>query len=92
MKDYLWKNDGSSALMPCTTEEEKWTALGRKVGEMEKGDIVFHDSYGFLEVVLVTDKKATVEMVQKGKPEQMDVDLSSLELITPVDFRFDQHR
>jgi len=92
MKNYLWKNEGSLALRSLSSENSIWTALGREVGEVEKGDIVFHDVHGFLEVVLVQNKKATVEMVREGTPEQFEVDIHTLELITPVDFRLDQNR
>lgn len=69
---------------------EKWNALGRKIGELTKGDIVFYVPMGFGEVVLSKDNLATVEFVVKGKATQKELLIQSIELITPAEYRFDR--
>ncbi|MCY8266113.1 hypothetical protein MOC48_06890 [Bacillus haynesii] len=79
-------------------EIEKWAAIGREVGEYKVGDVVsYDDAYGFEnsgfgEVVSERDGNALrIEAVDYyGDVERYDVDLDKLELVTPVEARFDR--
>ncbi|MCY9452196.1 hypothetical protein [Bacillus haynesii] len=79
-------------------EIEKWAAIGREVGEYKVGDVVsYDDAYGFEnsgfgEVVSERDGNALrIEAVgYYGDVERYDVDLDKLELVTPVEARFDR--
>lgn len=69
---------------------QKWNVLGREIGELTKGDIVFYAPMGLGEVVLSMDNHVTVEFVVKGQATQRELLFQSVELITPVEYRFDR--
>lgn len=79
------------ALEKISEQKAKWGSIGRKIREFRKGDIVFHNRYGFVEIVSVNQcDVVTIEGTQKdGMPYQKECVVSELELIAPCESRFD---
>lgn len=78
-------------------EHKKWAEIGRKVGEYKKGDIVAYDdpdyfeNSGIGEVVSVFGVDPMVKAIDYGgDEEQYHLEPSQLQLITPVEARFDR--
>lgn len=70
-------------------ESEKWNQIGRRFREFKKGDIVFHDDYGYIEIVTMPEGNSVIlEGIIAGHPYQINCDASKIELITPAESRF----
>lgn len=73
---------------PRVSEEDRWAAIGRKPGEFKKGDIVGYKSDGELGVVVHVGEygEAEVKTINHG----ICTESEDIELITPVEARFDR--
>ncbi|MED1742047.1 hypothetical protein P4U97_21555 [Bacillus swezeyi] len=79
-------------------EIEKWAAIGREVDEYKAGDIVaYDDPYGFETSgfgEVVSERNGGVLRIEAidnyGDIERWNVDIDRLELVTPVESRFDR--
>jgi transcription-repair coupling factor (superfamily II helicase) len=67
-------------------ERRKWSAIGRKVGEYKRNDIICHKQHGF--GIYVGDNKMA-QFSEGGYRGLFTIDLQDLELIVPVEHRFD---
>lgn len=70
-------------------ERAKWAAIGREVGEIKKGDIVLTVNYGIVEITSINDEHFRYSYDNKnGDRDRLSKD-ATLELIVPVEQRFD---
>ncbi|WJX07503.1 hypothetical protein [Bacillus cereus] len=70
-------------------EREKWAAIGREVGEIKDGDIVLTVNYGIVEITSINDEHFRYSYDNKnGDRGRLSKD-ATLELIVPVEQRFD---
>ncbi|PGY46874.1 hypothetical protein [Bacillus thuringiensis] len=70
-------------------EHAKWSAIGREVGEIKKGDIVLTVNYGIVEITSINDGHFRYSYDNKnGDRDRLSKD-ATLELIVPVEQRFD---
>lgn len=76
-------------LVRLNKETAKWNQIGRRLREYKKGDIVYHDAFGYLEIVTMPEgDSVSLEGVRSGSPYKITCDMSQIELITPVEVRF----
>ncbi|PFS24352.1 hypothetical protein COK46_01695 [Bacillus thuringiensis] len=67
----------------------KWAAIGREVGEIKDGDIVLTVNYGIVEITSINDEHFRYSYDNKnGDRDRLSKD-ATLELIVPVEQRFD---
>jgi hypothetical protein len=64
-------------------ERRKWAEIGRKVNEYRKGDLVKHNYYEFDEVELINPEAVYLKRLKSFYA------LNEIELICPVELRFD---
>lgn len=70
-------------------ERDKWAAIGREVGEIKDGDIVLTVNYGIVEITSINDEHFRYSYDNKnGDRDRLSKD-ATLELIVPVEQRFD---
>ncbi|MHA4153228.1 hypothetical protein [Bacillus cereus] len=70
-------------------ERDKWAAIGREVGEIKDGDIVLTVNYGIVEITSINDEHYRYSYDNKnGDRDRLSKD-ATLELIVPVEQRFD---
>ncbi|MED5073401.1 hypothetical protein P9857_05130 [Anoxybacillus geothermalis] len=66
--------------------KEKWAKLGRQVNEFKRGDIVYSRYHGF---GVYIGEEEMMPFGENGYKWMRPVDLFELELIAPVESRFD---
>lgn len=70
-------------------ERAKWAAIGREVGEIKDGNIVLTVNYGIVEITSINDEHFRYSYDNKnGDRDRLSKD-ATLELIVPVEQRFD---